>query len=288
MSMNLRKIRPAWPGGLGKAFTMSYDDGNDCDIPLVEMMRRYGVKGTFNINSGVCPPERMPYDKHPWARLPLKELVDLYDDDMEVAVHGRTHSTWDLLPAPNAMQDILDDRRELERAFGRLVRGAACPNGSYNEDVLNILRLAGFAYCRTTGATNNFKRLPQDPFRLQCTVCHRDPICQELAEAFIKPHPDGGRLWMYYLCGHSFEFVQHDNWQVLEKLLQTVSGREDTWYATNIEIFDYLDAARRLRYDIDMTRVYNPTDTEVCLCVTHGSDAKYLSVPPAAEVTLPE
>ena len=133
MSMNLRKIVTAYPGGLEKAFTMSYDDGNDCDIPLVEMMRRYGVKGTFNINSGCCPPERMPHGKKPWSRLPLRELIDLYGDDMEIAVHGLIHPTWDRLPSPNAMQDILDDRRELERATGKIIRGAAYPYGTYSD-----------------------------------------------------------------------------------------------------------------------------------------------------------
>ncbi len=289
MPTNLRKIFTAYPGGLNKAFTMSYDDGNDCDIPLVEMMRKYGVKGTFNVNSGCCPPERLPYTKHPWSRLPLDELVDLYGDDMEIAVHGRIHPTWDRLPSPNAMQDILDDRRELERASGKIIRGAACPNGSTNDDVVKILRLAGFAYCRVTDPTNSFKRLPEDLFRVHGTVRNTDPTRQELAEAFVKPHLPGGRLWLYYIWGHSFEFVRDSSWDQLEKLLQTVSGREDIWYATNLEIFDYLDAAKRLRYDIDMSRVYNPTDTAVWLCVTHGDgDAAFLSVPPGTEIRLPD
>ena len=289
MPMNLRKIHFTYPGGLEKAYTMSYDDGNDCDIPLVEMMRKYGVKGTFNINSGCCPPERMEHTVHPWARLPLKELVDLYGDDMEIAVHGKIHPTWDRLPSPNAMQDILDDRRELERASGRIIRGAACPNGSYNDDVVDILRLAGFVYCRATGTTNVFKRLPTDWLRLQSTTRNTDPKCLELAEQFVRPHSPTGRLWLYYIYGHSYEFVRDDSWDVIETVLRTVSGRSDIWYATNIEIFDYLAAAKLVRFDIDMSRAYNPTDTEIWLKVTHGAeDVEYLPVPPAKEVLLPD
>ncbi len=50
--MYQKKIDMAWPQGRNKAFTMTYDDGNDCDVRLVETMRKYGVKGTFNINAG--------------------------------------------------------------------------------------------------------------------------------------------------------------------------------------------------------------------------------------------
>ena len=39
--------------GKKKAVTFSYDDGVTQDRRLVEMMNTYGVKGTFNLNSGI-------------------------------------------------------------------------------------------------------------------------------------------------------------------------------------------------------------------------------------------
>ena len=39
--------------GKKKAVTFSYDDGVTQDRRLVEMMNTYGVKGTFNLNSGM-------------------------------------------------------------------------------------------------------------------------------------------------------------------------------------------------------------------------------------------
>ena len=41
-----------FPGGLAKALTFSYDDGVEQDIRLVEILDKYGMKGTFNLNSG--------------------------------------------------------------------------------------------------------------------------------------------------------------------------------------------------------------------------------------------
>ena len=38
--------------GKYKALTFSFDDGNFDDICLIKIMNKYGLKGTFNINSG--------------------------------------------------------------------------------------------------------------------------------------------------------------------------------------------------------------------------------------------
>ena len=38
--------------GKMKAVTFSYDDGVTQDLRLIEMLNRYGMKGTFNLNSG--------------------------------------------------------------------------------------------------------------------------------------------------------------------------------------------------------------------------------------------
>ena len=40
-----------YPNGLGKAVTLSYDDGVQQDISMIALMKKYGVKGTFNLNS---------------------------------------------------------------------------------------------------------------------------------------------------------------------------------------------------------------------------------------------
>lgn len=50
-----------FPGGKAKAFTVSYDDGIESDIPLVQMLRDRGMKGTFNISSRLYAPEEHTY-----------------------------------------------------------------------------------------------------------------------------------------------------------------------------------------------------------------------------------
>ena len=52
-----------FPGGRKKALTLSYDDGVEQDIRLIQIMKEYGLKGTFNLNSGLYAPEGTVYPK---------------------------------------------------------------------------------------------------------------------------------------------------------------------------------------------------------------------------------
>lgn len=63
---------------------------------------------------------------------------------------------------------------------------------------------------------------------------------------------------MMYVWGHSYEFTNADNWEVIEQFCELAGGKEDIWYATNIEIVDYLDVVNMAQYAADGSFVYNP------------------------------
>lgn len=69
-----------FPGGKPQALTFSYDDGTVHDRRLVEIFNRFGMKGTFNLNSGVVADNRVLPDEY-------KELYQGH----EIACHGLTH-----------------------------------------------------------------------------------------------------------------------------------------------------------------------------------------------------
>ena len=289
MTVSRREVYPIWPGGRQKVFTMSYDDGNDCDIRLVELMRKHHVKGTFNINSGLCPSEPVPYDiSKQWRRMTMQECIDLYGCDMEIAVHGQIHPSWDCMPTANAMQDVLNDRCALERATGKIIRGAAFPYGTYNDDVVELLRLAGIAYCRNVVSTRDLRAIPKDFLRLQPTTRNRDPKVIDISRKFVDGQDPAGRLWMLYIWGHSYEFITDDSWGLMEEVLDIVGEREDIWYATNIEMIDYMLAYKALRYNVDQTLVHNPTDQDVWLRVLHGRDDVIVKVAAGVTCALPQ
>lgn len=283
---------PAYPDGKLKMFTVSYDDGNDCDAILVEMLRRHGAKGTFNLNSGLIGDDevQMPEDKEKrWKRMTVEEALEVYGDDMEIAVHGSQHPWWDKLSPVNAMADILDDRRALERATGRIIRGAAYPWGTYSKDVIEILRQAGFAYCRALNTTKKLKAMPKDPLCYEGTVRHREPQVLDIAKRFAADACTDGRPLAFYLWGHTYEFMQYDNWHIMEEILSIVGDREDVWYATNLEYFDYMAAAQKLRYNVDRTVVENPTSTDIWLrraSKYNDPDATFAVVPAGGSLKL--
>ncbi len=248
-----------FPGGKAKAFTMSYDDGVEQDIRLIEIMNRCGLKGTFNLNAGLFAPEGTVYPKGQiHRRLSAQKALALYrESGNEVAVHGLTHPFLDKIPTPRMVYEIVEDRRRLEEMFGCVVRGMAYPYGTLNQDVIEVLKAAGIVYARTVVSSGGFE-IPEDWLQLPATVHHSDPRLEELGRTFLESTPQRDPK-MFYLWGHSYEFEACDNWQVIKRFAELIGGHSDIWYATNIQIFDYIMAYRQLRFSVDMKLVQNPT-----------------------------
>lgn len=248
-----------FPGGRAKALTLSYDDGVEQDIRLIEIMQKNGLKGTFNLNSGLYAQEGTVYPEGTiHRRMSRKQCMELYKDSgMEVAVHGYTHPYLEQLPANICTMEVLRDRECLERDFDCMVRGLAYPFGTYSDDVVETLKRCGIVYARTVTSTHDFA-MPEDWLRLPATCHHRDERLMELAKTFAESRfVRGPRL--FYLWGHSYEFEADDNWHIMEEFAAYMGGREDIWYVTNIQLYDYVAAYEQLQFSVDGRKVYNPT-----------------------------
>ena len=252
-----------FPGGKTKALTLSYDDGVDQDIRLMEIMKKHGLKGTFNISSGLYAAEGTVYPEgNVHRRMTKKMAEELYKDSgMEIASHALTHPFLEQLPINVCTREVLQDRENLEEQFGGLVRGMAYPYGTYNDEVVDILKKCGIVYSRTTISSHKFD-IPKDWLRLEATCHHRDPKLMELAHQLAEGEFNRAPA-LFYLWGHSYEFEQQDNWNVIEEFAEYMGGRDDIWYATNIEIYDYVEAYGQLRFSVNGKRVYNPTNTVI-------------------------
>jgi len=248
-----------FPGGKAKALTLSYDDAVQQDVRLMTILNKYGLKCTFNINTGLFAEEGHEYSKGQiHRRMTEKEAVSLYKDSgHEVAVHALTHPFLEQLPANLVIKEIMEDRKNIERLFGKIARGMAYPFGTYNDEVVSILKSCGIAYARTVHSTESFS-IPTDWLRLPATCHHNNPKLPELTDKFINEKPFGSP-WLFYLWGHSYEFEADNNWELIEDFAKKVSNREDIWYATNIEIYDYVQAYNQLIFSMDESMVYNPS-----------------------------
>lgn len=246
-----------WPGFLKKAVTLSYDDGVVQDTRLAAIMDDHGIKGTFNINGRDFTEDRPAIFSH--ERLSRSEALKLYNTPShEVAIHSYSHPFLEQLPAGNAAWEIVKDREALEDMFGCIVRGMAYPMGTYDDSVVQTLRQCGVAYARTTKSTFDF-RLPEDWLRWHPTCHHREKEMPGLCEKFLNLQILRGAPRLFYLWGHSYEFDDKNNWQVIEEFCKTMGGHEDIWYATNMEIYEYIEASRQIVSSVDGSRIYNPT-----------------------------
>lgn len=268
-----------FPGGKSLAVTLSYDDGVKQDLRMVEILKKHGIKCTFNINAGLFPPEDGPDGR----RLKASQIKNAYPEDLcEVACHGYTHPWLEQCDPANCTAEILEDRRALEAMFGRRIQGMAYPYGTFSDKVVEILANCGIRYCRTTVSTEKFD-MPSDWLRMSATCHHRNPRLMELVDLFLAesryPQPR-----LFYLWGHTYEFDDHDNWDVIEAFAEKIGGREDVWYATNMEIYDaWLDFSR-LESTADGHQVYNPNCRTVWIA---DRNQKVYEILPGQTVTLP-
>lgn len=228
---------------------MSYDDGVVQDRRLVDIFNKYGLKGSFHVNSarlgspGMIAPE---------------EVATLYQGH-EVSCHGATHVSEAQAPRGIVMTEVWNDRLELERLCGYPVCGMSYPNNSYDPETIAQLRAAGIICSRTTESTGGFG-IPQDFLRWNPT-CHHTNVLQILPHFLNYPYSSG--MPLFFVWGHSYEFDNNNNWKIMEEFAQRVSGKEDVWYATNIEICCYIKAIHNLVTSADGKTFTNYSSTTV-------------------------
>lgn len=239
----LKVIYTCFPEGKHKVLTMSYDDGREEDRRLVSIFNQYGIKGTFHLNSGI---ER---------EIKPEEFATVYKGH-EVSCHTYQHPTIARCPKEQVLMQVLKDRAILEAAVGYPVRGLSYPNGSYSPSVMEMLPGAGIKYARTVHSTGTFA-MPTNYLEWNPT-CHHNHDLQEKGKEFLALFKRQ-YLYMMYVWGHSYEFTDKDNWNVMEDFCKLMGGHDDIWYATNIEIVDYMEAAERLEFSVNGDFVYNPS-----------------------------
>ena len=289
----MNKIYKAYPGGKHKVLTLSYDDGKIQDRRLVSIFNKYGIKATFNLNSGLTDMD---------IRIDPEEWKELYAGH-EAAVHTYTHPTIARTPKNEMLYEYLEDRKFIESIFGRPIRGLAYPNGSCDDTCVEMAKAAGLEYGRLAadkyalvkaamqydndssapvliGDATGFE-IPQDYMRWLPT-CHHNHDLLGFGKRFLELHKSQ-YLYMMYVWGHSFEFDRNDNWNVIEEFCEMMSGHDDIWYATNIEIVDYDKVFNNLQFAADNSFVYNPSVQSAWLKV---NDKRYVEVKGGECVTL--
>lgn len=263
------KIELLFPSAKTKALILSYDDGRTEDRQLVQLFNKYNLPGTFHLNSNKLGSPNY---------LTKNEIKTLFQGH-EVSVHSANHPNLVDLNRLDVIQEVMQDRKELERLMGYPVRGMAYPFGNTNDAVIDVIHELGIDYARTVGDTYNFE-IPTNylswfPTMHQFAKAYWEPNQpekdkQELAKfyAVIEEFLHTNKLAVMDIWGHSWEMGNDPNkWAETEKFLQLLANNKAIHYSTHLDLVDYLHAFKNLKFSVDKTSVTNPSAIPVWFTV---------------------
>ncbi len=230
--------------GKKKAITFSFDDGVLQDIRLINLLNKYGLKATFNLNSGLFNGQDILWLKEPSRQavcrytISPKDVKEIYAQH-EVAAHTLTHPKLTTVEDDNEIiRQVEQDRLNLSELVGYEVVGFAYPGGGVNHDdrcVELIRKHAGVRYARGYKRCESFD-LPDDLYRFfpNASADHLDML-DVLVDRFLELRPE--KPQMLYVVGHAYSLdYENERWAKLESIFQKLSGLDDVFYGTSKEV----------------------------------------------------
>lgn len=237
-------------------FTTSWDDGHKLDIKLAGLLDKYGVKGTFYISR----------DYFSGDRLSDEEILTI-SKSHEIGAHTVNHPNLTKIPASQAEKEIKESKDWLEAVIGKPIKMFCYPFGDYNEQVVELVKKAGFTGARIT---KKFKTEEPNPYKMGVTAqvypfpfrklnsrkyywrYLLQPLQQNLDgikelnipltslrgwNSFIKAVFDAiqRKNGIFHLWGHSWEIEKYGMWEDLEDILQFITDKKEAVYLSNSE-----------------------------------------------------
>ena len=253
-----------FPGGRLFALTFSYDDGTAHDERLVSVFNKAGVKCTFHLNSAkMTGGDTGDGGDTVDAFVQASRAKELYAGH-EIACHTLTHPFPCEIARDRLLFEITQDRLNLERLSGGIIRGMSYPFGQYDRRVIETMLACGIDYSRTVASTGGFG-IPRD-FMEWHPTCHHNSAEEPVAKflALVNGQTPARReMRLLNIWGHSYEFGRDDNWRLIENITGRLGGNDKIWYATCAEIRDYVCAVRAMRSSVCGTRFRNPSGISV-------------------------
>ena len=255
-------VKKLYPFGKAKAFNVTYDDGILQDVRFVELLNKYNLKGTFNLNSGLMENE------FEWThesgvvvkRLPKEKVLSLYKGH-EIASHTLTHTYLQDKSEAEIMTELGADKKNLEKLFNREIKGFAVPFDYYSDLIEDCTKKCGFEYARISEETLSFK--PQtDYHRWKATVFHLDESLEKLSNDFVSCDEE---LALFQIVGHSYDLDTENMWDRIESVFKEISSHSDILPMTTIEIIDYLKAMEQV--EITESYIHNPSEQSLWFSV---------------------
>ncbi len=196
-----------------KIVSLSFDDGTIYDTRFIELLNKYNLKATLNLNSGLKDFVWYYGDK-PIKRLDLEKVKDIYEGH-EVASHSLTHPYFSSLTKEEITKEVKEDVNNLTAIFERAIAGFAFPfHDQTEQNIQTVKDTVKLDYIRYSFLTDNY--LPADRYHIPINALYDDSDIYERLEKFKKNHLKNS---LFVIVGHSYEFEVKDHWDKIEKLL---------------------------------------------------------------------
>lgn len=201
-----------------KIFLLSFDDGTVYDRRFVELLNKYNIKCTFNLNSGLEDFAWQYEDSFPIRRQRLSETVEQYRGH-EIASHSLHHHWLNTLTPPQLRREVEEDCETLKGIFGVEALGFGVPFTACGEREIKIIRKF-VRYIRLSEFSDSFS-LPEDPYHIPIHALYNQPDVREKIARFAE---NTLPVSLFVMAGHSYEFEVLDQWEYMEALLQYIQS----------------------------------------------------------------
>ena len=151
----------------------------------------------------------------------------------EIAVHTLTHQDLTKLDKDTVYNEVyLGKKEEVDSGTDLPVKNRML-YGTYNDEVVQILKKCKIQYARSVVSSGAFK-LQKNLLIFKPTCHHADENIWELLEKFLKEKSEEKQL--FYIWGHRYEFDVNNNWKRMEEILDRLIGHNNIFYGTNREV----------------------------------------------------
>lgn len=199
-----------------KILIFSFDDGTVYDKRFVELLNKYNIRATFNVNSGLEDFVWYFEDRFPIQRQKLSETVEMYRGH-EIASHSLHHHWLNSLTPPQLSREIGEDAESLKQLFGLEEIGFAVPFTACGEREIRIIRKL-VRYIRLSAFSDSFD-LPEDPYHIPIHALYNDGDIYDKLQRFAASELP---VSLFVIAGHSYEFEVFDHWQFIEGVIQYI------------------------------------------------------------------
>lgn len=182
----------------GSAVLLTFDDGFANLMGIVSFIEKYNIKPVVFVLSDPESADRAEL-KNQEKFLTIEEIKILHEKGWTIGCHSATHANFSNLSQEEAKKQIIDSKFRLESKLGFKIDYFAYPKGTFNENVINIVKEGGYkaAFSTLPGCITEKSNRWILPRTVIDSFHHIDefPVVYSQTNFFIRKISDRFKIW---------------------------------------------------------------------------------------------